>query len=132
MKKILIFLPLLLTLAGCGDKPEQKAPASAAPVAKPAPAPAPAPVSSAAVQTAPSGQTLYQRCAACHGIQGQTPALGKGSAIAGWSAAKTETALKAYRAGERNAYGMGNMMKSQAQSLTDAEIAALAAHIQGL
>lgn len=128
MKKILIFLPLLLTLAGCGDKPEQKAPASAAPVAKPAPAP----VSSAAVQTAPLGQTLYQRCAACHGVQGQTPALGKGSAIAGWSAAKTETALKAYRAGERNAYGMGNMMKSQAQSLTDAEIAALAAHIQGL
>lgn len=145
MKKTLLLTLLTALLIGCGDKPaEQKqsaAPAQApsavsAPVALPA---TPAPVQTAtavagvaAAAAAPNGAELYKRCAACHGAGGQTPALGKGGAIAGWDRAKLETVLKAYRAGERNTYGLGNMMKGQTEKLSDAEIAALSAHLSAL
>ncbi|MCK5860049.1 c-type cytochrome [Abyssibacter sp.] len=71
-------------------------------------------------------------CLACHGPSG------KGNAAAGWPhiggqhAAYLATALKAYRAGERNSSANGQMMTEVAQELTDAEIEALAGYVAGL
>lgn len=71
---------------------------------------------------------LYAKCAACHGQNGQTQALGKSQIIKGWSEQKVKDALNGYKNGT---YG-GNMkgvMIAQVVNLSDNEIDALAKHI---
>lgn len=85
-----------------------------------------------ALLSASDGGALYQKCAACHGMNGEKAALGKAQPIAGWSADKTTDALKGYKAGTRNVHGMGAIMKGQTASLGDADIKALADHIAKL
>jgi cytochrome c553 len=95
----------------------------AAPAAKPA-----------AETVAPSknGATLYAKCAGCHGADGQTKALGKSPAIAGQDAAQLKTFLEEYKAGTRNAYGMGGVMAGQMKGLSEKDIAVLADYISKL
>lgn len=81
---------------------------------------------------AADGAELYKKCAGCHGANGEKAALGKSEVIAGWDAAKSEEALKAYKAGTRNVKGMGALMKSQVANLKDEEIKALSAYIATL
>ena len=81
---------------------------------------------------AADGAALYQKCAACHGVKGEKAALGKSEVIAGWSSAKTIEALKGYKAGTRNAKGMGALMKGQSAALSDADMKALGEYIAGL
>ena len=78
------------------------------------------------------GAALFKKCAGCHGAKGEKKALGKSAVIGGMDVATLVEDLKEYRAGKRNAHGMGMMMKSQVQSLSDADIQALAEYIHGL
>jgi len=69
-----------------------------------------------------SGKTLYTKCAGCHGVNAEKPALGKSQIIKGWSVAKITEALNGYKDGS---YGgaMKGVMKGQASSLSDSDIA---------
>ena len=86
----------------------------------------------AAPAAAGNGKALFGKCAGCHGANGATKALGKSDVIKGWDAAKVEEALKGYKAGTRNAHGMGGVMKGQAAALSDDDIKALASYISSL
>ncbi|MFN3876470.1 MAG: c-type cytochrome, partial [Flavobacteriales bacterium] len=99
--------------------PAAESPAAAAPAAA-------APAAAAATGDATAGAAKYTTCAACHGAHGE------GSAtfpkLAGLSASDVEGKLKKYRAGEQLG-PMTSMMAPNAASLSDADIANLAAHI---
>ncbi len=98
--------------------------APATPVAE-APAAA-APAAAAAAGDAAAGQAKYATCAACHGANGE--GSGTFPKLAGLSASDAEGKLKKYRAGEQVG-PMTSMMAPNAASLSDADIANLAAHI---
>ena len=78
---------------------------------------------------AADGAALYKKCAACHGAHGEKKALGKSGVIKGTDVAAD---LAGYKAGSTNKYGMGALMKGQVASYSDADIAAVSAHIKGL
>jgi len=69
-------------------------------------------------------------CAACHGPKGTGNAPANFPRIAGQHAPYVEKALKDYRAGTR-ASDPNQMMRGVAAKLTDAEISAVAAYVQG-
>lgn len=77
------------------------------------------------------GKQLFLKCAGCHGINGEKPALGKSLVIQGWDKQKTIDALNGYK---NDTYGsvMKGVMKSQVLSLSDMEIEALAKYISTL
>ena len=77
------------------------------------------------------GKTLFATCGGCHGQKGEKKALGTSQVIGGWDVAKTEEALKGYKAGT---YGgaMKGVMQGQAAKLDDAKIKALAEYISTL
>ena len=70
-------------------------------------------------------------CAACHGPKGTGNAPANFPRIAGQHAPYVEKALKDYRAGTR-ASDPNQMMRGVAAKLTDAEISAVAAYVQGM
>ncbi|WP_280546879.1 cytochrome c [Halomonas sp. 11-S5] len=77
-----------------------------------------------------AGKGKITACAACHGTDG------KGTApiypnLAGQSAAYLESAMKAYREGQRGG-GMSAIMTPQAQALSDEDIADIAAYYASL
>ncbi|HSP56843.1 MAG TPA: cytochrome c [Halomonas sp.] len=77
-----------------------------------------------------AGEGKVAACAACHGTDG------KGTApiypnLAGQSAAYLESAMKAYRDGERGG-GMSALMMPQAQGLSDEDIADMSAYYASL
>lgn len=74
---------------------------------------------------AQAGEQKSAVCAACHGVDGEATADIYPN-LAGQSATYLESSLKAYRAGER-AGGMSAVMTPQATSLSDQDIADLAA-----
>ncbi len=78
------------------------------------------------------GAALYKKCAGCHGAKGEKKALGKSAVIGGMDVATLVKDMKEYKAGKRNVHGMGMMMKTQMQSLSDADIQTLAEYIHGL
>lgn len=81
---------------------------------------------------AADGAALYKKCAGCHGAKGEKKALGKSAPITGWDKAKVVEALKGYKAGSRNIYGMGGLMKGQVASYSDEDIEAVAEYISKL
>lgn len=68
---------------------------------------------------------VYQKCAACHGANGEKAALGKSKIIKDMTKAEIVTAMKGYKDGT---YGgpMKGLMKGQANPLSDADIEAIA------
>ncbi|MDX6018587.1 cytochrome c [Shewanella indica] len=74
---------------------------------------------------AAAGAQKVAVCAACHGANG-TSAVNIYPNLAGQWAPYLESALKAYRAGERTG-GMTAMMAPQAANLSDEDIADIAA-----
>ena len=70
-------------------------------------------------------------CKGCHGGSFEKSALNKSQVIKGWDAAKIEAALKGYKDGS---YGgaMKGVMKGQADRLSDADIADIAAQIAAI
>ena len=81
---------------------------------------------------AADGATLYKKCASCHGAKAEKKALGKSVVIAGMDVATLVKDITAYKAGTRNAHGMGMVMKGQVATYSDADIKAVAEHIHGL
>lgn len=89
---------------------------------------------------APVGEAIFRggnlnsgvsACMACHGPTGAGNPAAKFPVVAGQHAEYTELQLKAFRAMER-ANDAGQMMRSIAGKMTDAEIKAAASYIQGL
>ncbi|MEA2111914.1 MAG: c-type cytochrome [Campylobacterota bacterium] len=80
-----------------------------------------------AILGAADGASLYKKCAACHGAQGEKKALGKSAAIKGTD---TLADLKGYKAGTLNKAGMGALMKGQVAAYSDADLEAVAAYIK--
>jgi len=71
---------------------------------------------------------LYQKCAACHGAQGEKSGLGKSKIIKDMPKADFIASMKGYQGG---GYGgaMKNLMEAQVKGLSEADITALADHI---
>ncbi|MEM6985245.1 MAG: c-type cytochrome [Pseudomonadota bacterium] len=88
----------------------------------------------------PLGETIYRAgipgsdtpaCASCHGMNGSgIPGAGF-PMLSGQHATYTAEQLRAYRAGTRNTDPNG-VMRTATKRMTDAEIDAVAAYIQGL
>jgi cytochrome c553 len=92
-------------------------------------------------QLASAGERLYRggnkdtgvpACMACHGPTGQGNPAAAWPAIAGQHATYSAAQLTAYRARQRTTDGDTQMMRNVATYLTDDEIKAVAAYIQGL
>jgi len=79
-----------------------------------------------------AGAAAYAKCAACHGVDGKTKALGKSAEIAGQSKEELVTKINGYKAGTINVSGMGNLMKGQVTTMDDASIEAVAGYISTL
>ncbi|MET0533806.1 MAG: c-type cytochrome [Steroidobacter sp.] len=87
-----------------------------------------------------AGEKLYRggdaqkgipACAACHGPRGNGNPAASYASIRGQHATYTTAQLKAYRSGTRQT-DQNQMMRNVATNLTDDQIAAVAAYIQGL
>lgn len=81
---------------------------------------------------AADGKALYAKCVACHGAKAEKPGLGKGKAPAAMTKDEIVKDLKDYKAGTRNAYGMGALMKGNVATYSDEDIEAVAAYIKSL
>ncbi|MBU0720489.1 cytochrome C [bacterium] len=70
----------------------------------------------------------YQKCAGCHGANGEKSALNKSKVIADMSKADIVAAMNGYKSGT---YGgaMKGLMAGQVKSLSDADINAIAEKI---
>ena len=78
------------------------------------------------------GKALFTTCAACHGPDGKTLALGKSAVIAGQTKADLLEKMHAYKAGTRDITGNGMLMKGQMAALSDADMEALSDYISSL
>lgn len=74
----------------------------------------------------------YAKCTGCHGQDGKTKALGKSEIIAGQSETNLIAAMNEYKAGTRNVSGMGALMKSQMDAVSDEDIKAIAVYISSI
>lgn len=86
----------------------------------------------ASTLAAEDGSKLYNACKACHGAKAEKKYQNKVPALNGLSTDEIVQALKEYKAGSKNAYGMGGVMKAQAARLDDAKMQAIAQYIQTL
>ena len=75
---------------------------------------------------------LYKNCAGCHGEKGELSALQKSKIIGGQEYNLTIKELTAYKNGELDQYGLGNIMKLQLSSLSESDIEELAKYIANL
>jgi len=78
------------------------------------------------------GQGLYKNCVGCHGESGEKKALQQSALIGGQDSNETIKELTAYKNGELNQYGLGNIMKMQLLSLNDEDIEELAEYIANM
>ena len=76
-----------------------------------------------------NAEELYKNCAGCHGDNGQKEALQQSALIGGQESNLTVKQLTAYKNGELNQYGLGNIMKMQLLMLNEEEISELATYI---
>ena len=75
---------------------------------------------------------LYKNCAGCHGENGEKQALTKSKLIGGQETNLTIKELIAYKNGELDQYGLGNIMKLQVVALSESDIKELAEYISKL
>ncbi|MCB1874982.1 MAG: cytochrome c4 [Chromatiales bacterium] len=78
-----------------------------------------------------NAKTGVPACMSCHGPTGVGNAPAKFPALRGQFAAYTESALKAFRSGER-ANDAGQMMRNIASKMSDGEIKAVSEYVVGL
>ena len=77
-------------------------------------------------------KNLYEKCAGCHGKDGEKSALGKSDPIGGKEKDLLSALLIGYKLGELNQYGMGGLMEAQVSNLSDDDIELLAEYISKL
>ncbi|MDR0746340.1 MAG: c-type cytochrome [Helicobacteraceae bacterium] len=75
---------------------------------------------------------MYKTCITCHGPKADKPGLNKGKAPSTLTQAEIAESLKGYKAGTRNAYGMGALMKGNLNPINEADLDTLAAYIKTL
>lgn len=80
----------------------------------------------------PKAPEAYAKCTGCHGQDGKTKALGKSEIISGRSEAYLVTAMNAYKAGTRDMSGMGALMKSQMDVVSNEDIKAIAVYLANI
>ena len=80
-------------------------------------------LTSAALMASPAS---YNACKGCHGAKGEKNSMVPASKPNTLTKAEIVTALHAYKAGTRNKYGKGAMMKNFTRSLDDAKIQEIA------
>lgn len=80
---------------------------------------------------ASDGAALYKKCVACHGANGEKPALGKSLVINKMTKGDLVSALNGYKDGS---YGksMKALMKGQVAKLESSDIDALAEYIASM
>lgn len=74
----------------------------------------------------------YAKCTGCHGQDGKTKALGKSEIIAGQSEANLIASMNEYKAGTKNVSGMGALMKSQMDAVSNEDIKAIAVYLSNI
>lgn len=79
-----------------------------------------------------SASPLFERCSTCHGKKGEKHSLNLTKPIAGMKVKDIVKILKSYKAGVRNKYGFGTMMKGQTARLSDDDIVEVATYIESL
>jgi cytochrome c553 len=79
-----------------------------------------------------NSEELYKNCAGCHGENGELSALGQSNIITGQDSNLSIKQLTAYKNGELNKYGLGNIMKLQLTALNDNDIKDLAEYIANM
>ena len=79
-----------------------------------------------------SPETIFKRCAICHGKKGEKRSLGVSKRIAGMKAQDVVQILEQYRVGKRDIYSYGNMMRGQATKLSHEKIKIIAKYIESL
>lgn len=77
---------------------------------------------------AESGEALYKKCAACHGLNGEKKALNKSKPLLGMDKVTIVGALKGYKDGS---YGgaMKGLMKGQVAGLSESDIKKVSEYI---
>jgi len=79
------------------------------------------------------GKTLYDgKCKSCHGASGQLKALGKSRQIGGLNKNELNAAMKGYKAGTLDQYGMGSTMKRNLALISDSDARELTDYISKL
>ncbi|WP_415396505.1 c-type cytochrome [Sulfurimonas sp. CS5] len=79
-----------------------------------------------------TAQDIFKKCAICHGEKGQKKSLGVSKKIAGMNAKDIVKILKEYKAGTRNTYNYGLMMKGQATKISEEQMNSVAIYIESL
>jgi len=79
-----------------------------------------------------NSEELYKNCAGCHGENGETSALGQSKIITGQDSNLSIKQLTAYKNGELNQYGLGNIMQLQLTNLNETDIEELATYISNM
>ena len=79
-----------------------------------------------------TGIEIFKQCGTCHGDKGQKHSLNVTNYIAGMDKDDVIEILHEYKAGTRNKYGLGSMMKGQAGKLSDEQMDAVASYIESL
>jgi cytochrome c553 len=79
-----------------------------------------------------NSEELYKNCAGCHGEHGQLSALGQSKIITGQESNLSVKQLTAYKNGELNKYGLGNIMQLQLTALSEDDIKELAEYIKSM
>lgn len=81
---------------------------------------------------ASDGAAVYKKCIACHGAKAEKKYLGKIPALNTLEVDKMVEDMMAYKAGTKNDFKMGAVMKGQMSSLSEEDIKAVAEYIQTL
>ena len=79
-----------------------------------------------------NSEELYKNCAGCHGENGELGAMGQAKMITGQDKNLSIKQLTAYKNGELNQYGLGNIMQLQLSSLSETDIKELAEYISNM
>ena len=79
-----------------------------------------------------NSEELYKNCAGCHGERGELSAMGQSKTITAQKSNLTIKQLTAYKEGELNQYGLGNIMLLQLKNLSNKEIKELAIYIENM
>jgi len=81
---------------------------------------------------AADGEAVFKKCAACHGQKAEKSYLNKVAVLTTLEKDVMVTSMKEYKAGERNTYGTGAVMKGQMATLSDEDMEAVAEYITTL
>jgi len=76
--------------------------------------------------------TITNQCSTCHGSKMERSAYGVSKKVNSLSKDEIISTLRAYKSGSKNSYGMGEVMKSQLNSLSDKQLTELADFIPTL